>query len=315
MGESIPMDADLALLLGTRPSIRFYDGDELNDGLDAPPNQVLLLTEGSAQLCAETPFGPHPVATLRPPTLLNLIKALAGSSGVCRARLSEGGAGVFFTDDEARARLADPGPEGQAFRRLALASVTTALRDTNASLTEFFDVAEKKKSGAHLAVRETPKAGTERPADPALVYDLFDAAGLNPSGLPDLGLVARTLDGGTPLVLSGTRGDEAYLIASGRLRVSIRIPGVGEEALAILGVGEIVGEMSLIDDAPRSADVYAHEGPATVYVLSRTVLKRLLDSGETGGAPLLAGITVVLARRHEEAIRKAAGFRVLVGPF
>lgn len=316
MGESSPMDADLALLLGARPSIRFYDGDELNDGTDSPPNQVLLLTDGSAQLCAETPFGPHPVATLRAPALLNLIKALAGSSGVCRARLSEGGAGVFFTDDEARARLADTGPEGQVFRRLALGSVTSALRDTNASLTAFFDdVAEKKKSGAHLAVRETPKPGTEKPADPAMVYDLFDAAGLNPSGLPDLGLVARTLEGGAPLVLAGTRGDEAYLIASGRLRVSIRIPGVGEEALAILGVGEIVGEMSLIDDAPRSADVYAHEGSATVYVLSRAVLKRLLDSGEAGGAPLLAGITVVLARRHEEAIRKAAGFRVLVGPF
>ena len=43
---------------------------------------------------------------------------------------------------------------------------------------------------------------------------------------------------------------------------------------------------------------------------SAAVLKRSTPKG----APLLAGIALVLARRLEEAIKKAAGFRILAGP-
>ena len=79
--------------------------------------------------------------------------------------------------------------------------------------------------------------------------------------------------------------------------------------------GEVVGEMALVDDAPRSADVVAQDGAVTVFALSREVFRRLLDEGTPGGAPLLGGIVVALVRRFEESIRKAATFRVLSGPF
>ncbi len=113
---------------------------------------------------------------------------------------------------------------------------------------------------------------------------------------------------------AGDPGHEAYLLVEGRLRVSLDIAGAGEEALAILKPGEIVGEMPLVDAGPRSADVYAHGGPAVVYVLTRKVFQRLLESGAPEGAPLLGGLTLLLARRLEDAIRKAAGFRILAGP-
>jgi hypothetical protein len=60
--------------------------------------------------------------------------------------------------------------------------------------------------------------------------------------------------------------------------------------------------------------VYAHGGPAVVYVLTREVFQRLLGSGAPEGAPLLGGLIFLLARRLEEAIKKAAGFRILSGP-
>ncbi|MBK9374138.1 MAG: cyclic nucleotide-binding domain-containing protein [Holophagales bacterium] len=120
---------------------------------------------------------------------------------------------------------------------------------------------------------------------------------------------------GSRLLAAGESGEEAYVVAEGRLRVSVRIPGVGEEALAFLGPGEVVGEMSLVDDSPRSADVVAQDGPVTVFALPREVFQKILAEGTPEGAPLLGGIVVALVRRFEESVRKAATFRVLAGPF
>jgi hypothetical protein len=306
--------ADLWLLSRDRPPRSFAEGDFIGDA-PGSADEVLLLTAGTATLSAETPFGPHPAATLRAPTILNLKRAITGSTDLYRIVFGAGSQALAFTSDEARSFLFSPGKEGQAFRRTALSSVTAALRETNSAVARFFD---ELKDSARTAVRDSGdfKIATKAvPIDPARVNDLFDAAGLNPTGLPDLGLVARSLPSEAALMRAGTAGDEAYLLAEGRLRVSIRIPGVGEEALAILNPGEIVGEMTLVDDAPRSADVRAHDGPALVYVVSRVVFRKLLESGDPAGAPLLAGITIALIRRHEEAMRKAAAFRVLAGPF
>jgi len=48
--------------------------------------------------------------------------------------------------------------------------------------------------------------------------------------------------------------------------------------------------------------VFAHGGPAVVYVLTRAAFRDLLASGAPEGAALLAGIALVLTRRLEEAI-------------
>lgn len=311
---TVSNEADLAFLGRNRQKRLFGAGENLLDGEEGI-DKVLLLSSGAATLAAETPFGPHPIGTLRAPALLNLNQALAGGSNLFRIQPHPQSEAVLFSREEARSLLFAPGPVGQAFRRIALHSVTVALRESNRVIAEFFDsLSENAKEKARES-GEFKSAAVSVPVDPAQVYDLFDAAGLNPSGLPDLGLVARSLPSEAALVKANTPGDEAFLVAEGRLRVSITIPGVGEEALAILGPGEIVGEMALIDDAPRSADVIAHQGQALVYVLSRTIFRRLLDNGDPAGAPLLAGITIALTRRHEEVIRKAAGFRVLTGPF
>jgi CRP-like cAMP-binding protein len=62
------------------------------------------------------------------------------------------------------------------------------------------------------------------------------------------------------LFREGDAGDALFVIASGRVRISRRIGG-GEEALAILGPGEIFGEMAILNPsaAGRSADARAHE--------------------------------------------------------
>ena len=57
----------------------------------------------------------------------------------------------------------------------------------------------------------------------------------------------------------GDPGDKLYIILDGKVRISRDVAGMGEEALAVLAPGEVFGEMSLLDESPRSAGAMAHE--------------------------------------------------------
>jgi len=64
---------------------------------------------------------------------------------------------------------------------------------------------------------------------------------------------------GTRIFQYGDPGDKLFILLEGKVRISREVSGMGEEALAVLGSGEVFGEMSLLDDAPRSADARVHE--------------------------------------------------------
>jgi len=90
--------------------------------------------------------------------------------------------------------------------------------------------------------------------------DLF--ANLEPLHLAHLAGIAveRKFPRGNVLFDEGDRGSELYVIGQGKVRVSKMIPGIGEEALAILGPGAYFGEMEYIDrELPRAARVTIHE--------------------------------------------------------
>ena len=70
-------------------------------------------------------------------------------------------------------------------------------------------------------------------------------------------------------------GDKFYLIVEGAVRISRFVAGMGEEALAILRPGAYFGEMSLIDDAPRSATAVCHERCRLFVLVSPAVRTRL----------------------------------------
>lgn len=309
MSDTLARDADL--LAGDRALVPLDLEAPLTDGSD----DVFLLREGEVVTHVLTPLGPHPIGAPKAPSFLSLHGTLTGAFDLCRYDPRPGAGMVVFTGVEARQLLFDPEPAGAAFRRLALSSVAAALRDVNGALVRFFDDVVPDPSWKPRPAPSAAPLPAAAPADPLRVHDLFDAAGLDPASLPDLGLTERRVSPGGRLLGAGESGDEAYVVAEGRLRVSMRIPGVGEEALAFLGPGEVVGEMALIDDSPRSADVVAQDGPVTVFALPRTVFRGLVSEGTPGGAPLLGGIVVALVRRFEESVRKAATFRVLAGPF
>jgi CRP-like cAMP-binding protein len=89
--------------------------------------------------------------------------------------------------------------------------------------------------------------------------DLF--SGLKPEAVELIAKVATEESHalGTKIFQHGDAGDKLYLILEGRVRISRDVPGMGEEALAVLGPGQIFGEMALLDESPRSADARVHE--------------------------------------------------------
>jgi CRP-like cAMP-binding protein len=200
-----------------------------------------------------------------------------------------------------------------AFRRLSLFSLERLLRQCNERLVEYFQTPTPpppenlRGSGAFKAMLP------ERPADPEEVRQLLAAPQLDPGAFQQLGLVKRSYPAGAKLAKKGTPGEEAFFIASGRVRVSLRIPGVGEEALTILGAGQITGEMALIDDAPRSADLIAHEGPVDVFVLNRTSFRRMMSGTVAGSGWLGSRITLALTQRLAESLQRSVSFFILSG--
>lgn len=81
--------------------------------------------------------------------------------------------------------------------------------------------------------------------------------------------------GGTVIFAEGDFGDKFYLILEGAVRISRMMPGMGEEALAVLRPGAHFGEMALIDDSPRSAHAIVHER-CRLFVLRKEELEDLL---------------------------------------
>ena len=128
--------------------------------------------------------------------------------------------------------------------------------------------------------KETPEAPAVEVEGKSLAeilgqIDLF--AGLGPEHLrrvADIGHEEETARG-KEVFAEGEPGDKFYIVLEGAVRISRVVPGMGEEALAVLRPGCYFGEMSLIDSSPRSATAFAHE-TLTCFVLGRTELEDLL---------------------------------------
>ena len=75
------------------------------------------------------------------------------------------------------------------------------------------------------------------------------------------------------LIKAGQPNRSIYLLLSGRLSIHFRKPTLGPSV--ILGPGEIVGEMSVIDRQPTSATVVAHEN-SCLLVLDEKVIWSLV---------------------------------------
>src|SRR5260370_20561470 len=68
----------------------------------------------------------------------------------------------------------------------------------------------------------------------------------------------RKYSAGTRIMSQGDTGVGLYIITGGKVRITHSSgPGQAEEDLGTAGAGDVLGEMALLDDLPRSASVTA----------------------------------------------------------
>jgi CRP/FNR family transcriptional regulator, cyclic AMP receptor protein len=103
---------------------------------------------------------------------------------------------------------------------------------------------------------------------------------------------ARALAADQTLFLAGDEGDGCYRIEEGLLKASVAAPAGGERILAIFGPGSVVGELSMIDGAPRSASVTALRDSQLSFV-SRNAFETFARSTPD----FYRHVTTLLARR------------------
>jgi len=94
----------------------------------------------------------------------------------------------------------------------------------------------------------------------------------------------------------GDVGDKFYVIIDGAIRISRMVPGMGEEALAVLRSTAYFGEMSLIDDEARSATALVHER-CKLFEIARRDLEDLLFVDRDLAYELLWNFVRTLSRR------------------
>jgi CRP-like cAMP-binding protein len=107
--------------------------------------------------------------------------------------------------------------------------------------------------------------------------------------------VRRRVKDGEILIEQGKSIDSIILLLEGQLFVHVEDVGM----VARLGVGEIVGEMSMIDSAPPSATVAA-DGECLILLIAKDILLQKLASDAPFGCRFYKAMAVFLADRLRE---------------
>jgi CRP-like cAMP-binding protein len=175
-----------------------------------------------------------------------------------------------------------------------LANLTISMESNNpANLYEIhssYHLLKKKNQAGHALLQYVRWATQNAPQVPALAEARHKLQG--PYSFykpPDLTSNKCNLEAGDVLFVECEPGPNAYVVKSGSVMVSA-LAGNHEFILAVLGPGEIIGELSLLENLPHGATVVARE-KTELLKLSRETFH------EEAGEVILQKIFESLARR------------------
>jgi CRP/FNR family cyclic AMP-dependent transcriptional regulator len=274
-----------------------------------------IVKDGRIEIRKDTPFGPQILGSLTPGTIfgeMNFVDRTHRSSDAAALTPSS----CFTFSFSALDQLMDEDKQLAVGLHWAFwRSLTEKVRDANEQLKLFFQEDAKKGQGRKRVegTREMQQV-TVKSEDKV---DLFKERGLSAGEMKLLATFSseERFREGSMVFREGEKGEKLYIVLDGRVRISKFIPGVGEEALAVLDRGDFFGEMALIDDKARSADAKAHDGDATVLSIDRATLNEILSMDPHASLQFLNLLCRMISRRLREINEKIVQWKYMSGGF
>jgi CRP/FNR family cyclic AMP-dependent transcriptional regulator len=109
----------------------------------------------------------------------------------------------------------------------------------------------------------------------------------------------RSVAAGTTLIYARKPSDSVYIVLSGLLSISVAIRG--EHEITRLGYGEIIGEMSFLNQRSSSITVEAQDD-STVFEISKSILAAKLEEDMEFAARFYRVLAISLANRLRNTV-------------
>jgi CRP/FNR family transcriptional regulator, cyclic AMP receptor protein len=126
---------------------------------------------------------------------------------------------------------------------------------------------------------------------------LFAALDVESATSLEAAMTTRSVPRGHVVFREGDPGDRLFVVLDGKVKIWRAAPDGRENLLAVLGAGEMFGELSLFDPGPRTASVSAVTD-SRLASLGHDGLRPILDRPGVGGQ-LLQALAQRLRRTNE----------------
>jgi len=113
---------------------------------------------------------------------------------------------------------------------------------------------------------------------------------------------------GSVLFVQGEQAERCFAIVSGAVKISAYHPDGREAVLAVLGPGDVFGELALFDQSPRSADATAMEDSGLLSIDAKGLHEAIAESPKLGLTMLR--VLAERLRQSNEAFQDIAFFDV-----
>ncbi len=254
-------------------SISLADGDVLVEQGDAADN-VYFIQSGTVTASKATPQGEVVVGTVEAGQVIGEVTVVAGGLRTATLRAS--------------------GPvEVLEIER----SEFEAWLNSNPEIADSVsDQARERVDRTNVATMVVELMGS---SDQALVQQVVDR------------VEWRRLEAGEVLFREGDLADAAYFVVGGRLMVLAADTDGNEQLVAELGRGEVVGELGLLDRAPRSATVRAVRD-TTLAAFSTSTFEELVATSPQMMLNVTRGILTRLRKPTQRKFDRAASLTIAV---
>ena len=126
--------------------------------------------------------------------------------------------------------------------------------------------------------------------------DLF--VGLNVDEIEKVARICseKKFSKGQIITKEGDRGDELFIITEGFVEVLLsEKPSSSARVVVSLGSGQVIGEMALLDQGPRSATLMASSQPAVLQVIQRADFENLCQENTHIGYVVMRNLAADLS--------------------